>query len=168
MRLGGAARSAEGIIDAISRVLGIISIVFLLAMMLLTVSDVVLRKFFNSPIFGSVELIEIMMVITGFLGLAWCALKGGHIKVDLIVESMPRRWQGIIDSFIYILSFGICIILAWRSISESNFIREMNNTTPSLDIPLFPFYYVLTAGFTMLSLTILVLLVKSVKKALKK
>ena len=168
MKIGEAARSAEGIIDSISRVMGIISIVFLLAMMLLTVSDVFLRKFFNSPILGSVELVEIMMVITGFFGMAWCAMRGGHIKVDLIVGSMPRRLQGIIDGCIFILSFGICAILAWRSVLESKFIREMNNTTPSLDIPLFPFYYVLTVGFSALCLAILVLIIKSIRKAGKR
>lgn len=168
MKIVEAARSTERIIDSISRVMGIISIVFLLAMMLLTVSDVFLRKFFNSPIFGSVELVEIMMVITGFFGMAWCAMRGGHIKVDLIVGSMPRRLQGIIDGCIFILSFGICVILAWRSVLESKSIREINSTTPSLEMPLFPFYYVLTVGFSVLCLAILVLLVKSFRKVAKR
>lgn len=168
MRASKATNSAEKLITIISQAMGIISVVFLIAMMVLTVFDVLARKLFNSPIPGSVELIELMMIVTGFFALAWCASSGAHITVDLIVERMPRTLRNYVDGFIYLLSLGICIILARQSVQESHFVRDLHSITPTLKIPLFPFFYLLTIGFSALALVIFVVMVKSFKKAIHK
>ena len=161
------ARLMEKYIFQLSKAMGVIAIGFLIAMMLLTVADVLLRKLFNSPILGSVELVEVMMIFTGFLGLAWCAFNDSHIKVDLIVGSFPPRVQNIIDSITYLLTIVICAILSWRSIIESFAVHESNAFTPTLKIPLYPFYIVVGIGFGVLLLAVIVLFIKSLNKAIK-
>ena len=98
----------------------------LVAMMLLTVSDVFLRYAFRRPIFGSTEITEIMIVMLGFLGLAWCAVKGGHLKVDLLMSRFSPRLQAIFDSFTYFAGLVICIIIAWRSLLESIAVKKLD------------------------------------------
>jgi len=154
-------------INSISRGMGFIAICILVAMMILTVLDVFLRRVFNSPIPFSLELVEFMMVVTGFLGLAWCAMSGAHIRVDLIVSRMPARAQGIIDSLCYLAGFGISAIIAWRSVMESLAIRKLHTESTVLGIPIFPFYWVVAAGFAALALSILILLARSLKEAAK-
>jgi TRAP-type C4-dicarboxylate transport system permease small subunit len=161
-------RSAEGKIYSLSRFLGIIAIVILVAMMLFTVLNVVLRAFFNRPIPGDVELIEIAMVCTGFLGLAWCAVKERHIRVDLLVQFFPKRAQGIIDTIGYIGALGACVIIAWQSINEGLANREMETATASLNIPIFPFYWVTAAGYSLLCFALLVLIVRAIRKGVTK
>ena len=168
MRVLRTANSAEKLITKISQAMGIISVVFLMAMMVLTVSDVLARKFFNSPIPGSVELIELMMIITGFFALAWCAVSKAHITVDVFVERMPHTLRNFVNGFIYLLSMGICIILAVQSIQESKVVRDIHSITPTLKIPLFPFFYILTIGFSVFALVIMVFMVRSFKKAMIK
>jgi TRAP-type C4-dicarboxylate transport system permease small subunit len=163
-----AAQSAEDKIEIVSRILGIIAIGVLVAMMLFTVLNVVLRAFFNRPIPGDVELIEISMVCTSFLGVAWCAMKEKHIRVDLLVSFLPKRAQGIIDSFCYLLALGATIIIAWQSIQEGFANREIDRLSASLGIPIFPFYWVTALGYGVLSLAILVLIVRSLIKAVNK
>lgn len=155
------------VIHSISRGLGLIAICVLVVMMILTVLDVFLRRVFNSPIPFSIELIEFMMVFTGFLGLAWCAKSDSHIRVDLIVSKMPTRAQGIIDSLCYLAGFGICGIIAWRSVMESLAIQELHTESSVLGIPIFPFYLVVAAGYAALSLSILISLARSLKEAVK-
>ena len=155
------------IIHSISRGMGLIAICILVAMMILTVLDVFLRRVFNSPIPFSIELVEFMMVFTGFLGLAWCAMSESHIRVDLIVSRMPTRAQGIIDSLCYLAGFGICGIIAWRSVMESLAIRKLHTESSVLGIPIFPFYLVVAAGFAALALAILISLARSLKEAVK-
>jgi TRAP-type C4-dicarboxylate transport system permease small subunit len=162
------ARSAENKIHGMSRFLGIIAIVILVAMMLFTVANVVLRAFFNRPIAGDVELIEVAMVCTGFLGLAWCAVKEKHIRVDLLVQFFPKRAKGIIDSIGYIGALGASIIIAWQSIKEGLANKEIERATASLDIPVFPFYWVTAIGYGLLCLALLVLIVRSVRKGVGK
>lgn len=168
MQLMKWAQFSERKIDALCRVMSIIAISILLAMMLLTVLDVVLRAFFNRPIIGTVELIEIAMICVGYLGLAWCAMKGMHIKVDLVVSFMPKKAQAVIDSFCYFLCLGTCLFIARQTYLEGIAIRDMKAITPNLQVPLFPFYWVISFGYVVLTMAILILFTKSLKEALKK
>jgi TRAP-type C4-dicarboxylate transport system permease small subunit len=158
----------ERTINSICRGMGLVAICVLVAMMILTVLDVFLRRVFNSPIPFSLELVEFMMVLTGFLGLAWCALSGSHIRVDLIMSIMPKRAQGIIDSLCYLAGLGISGIIAWRSVMESLAIKQLHTHSTVLGIPIFPFHLVVAAGFAALTLSILILLVRSIKEAVKR
>ena len=168
MRLLQISQFAENKINLLSRLTGIFAICVLVAMMLLTVLNVVMRAFFNSPIPGDVELIEVGMVCVGFLGLAWCATKGMHISVDLVVTFLPKRSQAVIDSFGYLIGLGISILLAWRGFMEGVANREMNNLSSTLGFPLFPFYWITALGYGVFCLAILVLLVRSLSEAIKK
>lgn len=159
------ATSVEKIINGLSRFTGIVAIGILMAMMLFTVLDVFLRAFFNSPLPGDVEIIEVAMVCTGFLGLAWCATQKMHIKVDLLVSFLPKRLQGIIDSFGYLICLSIYALLAWQGIQEGIANRQMNSLSSTLHFPIFPFYWVMAFGVGVLCLAVLVLLFNSIKKA---
>lgn len=148
--------------------MGIIAIGTLVAMMLFTVANVVLRAFFNRPIPGDAELIEIAMVCTGFLGVAWCAIKGKHIRVDLLVSFFPKRAQCIIDVLGYLAVLGASTIIAWRSVVEGLANRQMHRLSPSLEIPIFPFYWVTSLGYAVLCLAILVLIARSIRDIVEK
>ena len=148
--------------------MGIIAIGTLVAMMLFTVANVVLRAFFNRPIPGDAELIEIGMVCTGFLGVAWCALKEKHIRVDLLVSFLPKRAQYIIDVLGYLAVLGASIVIAWQSIVEGLANRQMHRLSPSLEIPIFPFYWVTSLGYAVLCLALLVLIARSISAMVKK
>ena len=167
MQINKVARFAETKIYALSRIMGIIAIAVLVAMMLFTVLDIFLRAFFNHPIPGDVEIIERSMVCVGFFGLAWCALRGMHIKVDLVVGFMPKRMQGLIDSFNYLIGLFLCIFIAWFSFLEGIANMKMKSVTSILKVPLFPFYWLVTLGYGVLFLAILVLLARSLTEATK-
>jgi TRAP-type C4-dicarboxylate transport system permease small subunit len=167
MQIKKMARFAERNVYALSRTMGIIAITVLVAMMLFTVLDIFLRAFFNHPIPGDVEVIERSMVCVGFFGLAWCALRGMHIKVDLVVGFLPKRVQGIIDTFNYLLGLFLCIFIVWFSFLESIANLKMKTVTSILRVPLFPFYWFVTVGYGVLGLAILVLMTRSLKEAAK-
>ena len=167
MHIKKTARFTENKIYALSRVMGIIAIAVLVAMMLFTVLDIFLRAFFNNPIPGDVEIIERSMVCVGFFGLAWCAMRGMHIKVDLVVGFLPKRVQSIFDIFNHMIALFVCIFFVWFSFLEGIANRELNAVTAILKLPLFPFYWIATFGYAGLCLAILVLLVRSLKEAIK-
>lgn len=158
----------ESKINFLSRLTGIIAICVLVAMMLFTVLNVIMRAIFNNPIPGDVELIEVGMVCVGFLGLAWCALRGMHISVDLVVSFLPKRVQALFDCFGYLVGLGICTLLAWRSFAEGIGVRELNTLSSTLSFPMFPFYVITALGYGVFCLAIVVLLVRSLSEAMKK
>ena len=155
-------------IELLSRLMGIIAICVLVVMMLFTVLNVIMRAFFNDPIPGDVELIEVGMVCVGFLGLAWCALRGMHVRVDLVVSFLPKRLQHIVDIFGHLLGLVISFLLGWQSIWEGVGNKAMHNLSSTLGFPIYPFYWVVSVGYGVLCLSILVLLAKSIAELLKK
>jgi TRAP-type transport system small permease protein len=159
---------AVTVINQASLIAGVMGIVFMVAMMLLTVGDVFLRFVFNRPILGSVEITEYLMVGTGFLGIAWCAVKGGHVGVDLIVSHFPPRVQAMIDSVTCLLSLGVVPLVAWQNFLQAGYVKAENVQSDLLDIPAYPFYIIVGISYALLSLVLVNALVQSVTKAVKR
>lgn len=152
------------IIYALSRLSGYLATGVLGLMMLLTVADVFLRYFFNSPITGTTEITEFLLVIVVFPALAWCGISGMHVRVDLLVDLFPARVQRIFDIFTGTASLFIFIIITWQSFLEAQFI---DTTTSLLLIPVFPFYWVLTAGFALFCLVMAAMLIENIIKEIR-
>ena len=140
----------------------------LVCMMMFTVTDVCLRYFFNNPITGSNQTTEFMMVIVGFLGLAWCALKGMHIKVHVIVGRFSERTQAIFDTVSNIVVLGVCALIASQIWKETLVVRAMGKASDLTDIPYYPFYFIAGFGYFLLFLVMISLLVQSINRAWKR
>jgi TRAP-type C4-dicarboxylate transport system permease small subunit len=137
-------------------------------MMMLTVVDVILRYIFDRPIMGSMELTEYLMVCVGTLGLAWCALQGAHIKVELIVSKFPPRLQKVMDSFNYILLIGISGLIASQTFMRALTARRLHIASSMLDVPQYPFVLVTTFSYLLLFLTSIVLMIHAVSSLISK
>jgi TRAP-type C4-dicarboxylate transport system permease small subunit len=141
--------------------------VVLVAMMLLTVTDVLLRYLFSRPIIGSTEVTEYMMVCLA-LGMAWCVLTGRSIKMDLIVGRFPFRAQGVIDSITDAIGLVVMIFLTWQNFRETITAQRTQLTSPILMIPGYPAKGILAIAFAWLCLAVVVSLIKNIIKAVKK
>ncbi len=132
--------------------------VFVLAvMMLLTVTDVVLRYFFSRPIVGSQEITVLLMVCVVFFGLGWCTLNKNHISVDIIERILTRKGSIFLDSVNYILVMAVSLFIIKNSYCQAMYIRQLNRTTKQLFIPEYPFIFVVVFGYIMLFLATIIL-----------
>ena len=154
--------STERIFKRIVTVAGMGSTALLGIMMLLTVVDVVLRYVFDRPLMGSMELTEYLMVCVGTLGLAWCALEGAHIKVEIIVSRFPQRLQKFVDSFNYVLLIGVSGVIASQTFVRAGTVRRLHVASAMLDVPQHPFVLVTTFSYLLLFLTAIMLLVHAI------
>ena len=155
------------IITAINRVMNFTAAGVLAVMMLLTVSDVFLRYAFNEPIIGTTELTELMMICVAFLGLGWCAIKRAHLKVDLIVARLSPRTQAIADSITLFASLCLCVFFTWRCFLESVTSIQLGVTSSLLQVPDYPFYFILTLGFALLCVVMVTNVIENIAKAVK-
>lgn len=167
MRLYEAATLAEKTIGQISRIFGVVAVGTLIAMMMLTVADVTLRYVFNRPIPASLEFTEYLMIGVVFLALAWCALKGMHVKVDILVSRFSPRARAVFSGINSLVVLGVCVLLASQSYSESTVARLFHSASDVTDIPWYPFFLVVTFGFVLLFLTMLISFAKDVTKVIK-
>ena len=140
----------------------------LVSIMVLTGADVTLRYLFNSPITGSYELTEVLMVVIVAFGLAYCASEKGHVRVDLVVSRLPRRAQAVMNFIASLAFLSIFVIITWQSIYREQAMIEATVTTYVLFIPLFPFAFVVTVGSAILCLVLLAQTIEYLDQVVKK
>jgi TRAP-type C4-dicarboxylate transport system permease small subunit len=139
----------------IIHVLLIIGISALAVMMFLMAADVVLRYFFNSPLPGAYELFEYMMAIVVSFGIVYCAQRGGHVTVDLVVDRFPKKVQAVIGSITSFFSLGLFMLITWQNLW---YIKEQFGsklTSAVLLIPVYPFIAVVAIGFGVFCIVLL-------------
>lgn len=90
----------------------------LIVMMVLTLCEIFMRYFFNSPIFGVTEIIQTMLGISVFSGMFAVTLERGHVSVSLferfINRIKPNLYDRIFDIFTLIGTVLVTAILGWR------------------------------------------------------
>jgi len=134
-------------------------------MMLLTVADVSGRYFFNSPITGATEISRLMMVLIVFPALGWAALGRTHVKVDILVSRLPQKVQAIVNAVTLLIALGTYSLITWRSFLEA---AVVNRKTSLLALPFTPFYWLMSVGFAIFCLAIVVLIIENMVKVVKK
>ena len=145
--------------------MGYVASCFLIFLMLLTVVDVFLRYFFNSPLTGTTEISQLMMIIIVFPALGWAAVDRAHIRVDLLVNQLPNRPKALFSSITLLIALGIYVIIAWRSFLES---AVVNRQTSLINLPFAPFYWLMSVSLAVFCLAILALIIEDIGKAVKR
>lgn len=133
----------------ISQVLAAIAAASLAVMMFLTVADVIGTYFFLRPIEGTNELVGMMLVITSALGLGWCELIKGNIRITLIWDRLSRRGRSMMDTFDYLMCTFCAFIIAWRgSILLYEYLnKQLGSKSAIMGVLLWPFILVMVIGF---------------------
>lgn len=126
-----------------------IACVALLALMVMTFCDVVLRSSFDAPIEAATELTRILVAVMVFSVMPHVSITGGHIAVDLLdglyaSARALRLRDGLIQVFCAFLLFWP-IERVWVLTERT---RDYGDVTQTLAIPQY-----LTMGFIGLGLT---------------
>lgn len=142
-------------LDRFSKLLNSVGAAALAAMMLLTTVDVVLRYIFSTPITGSLEITEFLLLITVASGIAYTGIKKAHVTVDVAVERLAQGARSIMESTTNLLSLAIFGMLTWRVFQYAQNLRDGNFESPSLFWPVAPFAYFLAFGAMVFCLVLL-------------
>jgi TRAP-type C4-dicarboxylate transport system permease small subunit len=164
-----ASRTEAGIHSA-DKVAAVVASVALVAMMLLTVADVVGRYCFNRPIRGVWEIVGLTMVLAGTWGWGYCQMQKGHVRVDIILGRFPRKIQTIIQIVAYLIGFVVFSLMSWRAflLAADYLTRGRAGVTDILEIPYYPIWLALVIGAGLLALTALIDLLRSLSEVKRK
>ncbi|MBW1801647.1 MAG: TRAP transporter large permease subunit [Deltaproteobacteria bacterium] len=154
-------------INSASFFINSVGVGFLAVMMFLTATDVILRYVFNRPITGSLELTELMMAIVVSFALAYAAVKNEHVNIDLITSRLPPKPQAALNTITSCLCFGVFALIAWRTVLYAEHQRLGNFETMSLQIPVYPFVYVVAFGCAVLCLVFLCNILENVTRLIE-
>jgi TRAP-type C4-dicarboxylate transport system permease small subunit len=129
-------RLAEGLLGGIAAVL-------LMAMMLITVVDVIGRYALQRPVPGAYELIELSLAIVIFMALPLVALKDENISVTLLIERLTRRTRQIHAGLMALTCAGVLAVVAWRLYAHAAQLASYGDVTMFLRLPRGPIGYVM-------------------------
>jgi TRAP-type C4-dicarboxylate transport system permease small subunit len=154
----------DRVIASISRVMSGIAATAVILMMLLITVDVLLRYFLNRPIKGAHELIEFMMILAVFLGVAYVQYRKVNISISLLLDRLPQKAQAIISSLTYILSLGIICVITWTAFTYFRRLWDRGQCTTVLNVPIAPLEFILAGSLLMLCIVLTLDFLHSISK----
>lgn len=133
----------------LSRVVNAIGMVMMTVMMVFVTLDVTLRKLVSMPILGSIEITQFMLAICVSFGLAQCTIDKAHVIIDLFVSRLTTRARARLGIVTGMLAFLSCLMVTWQLFNYIFIIKEVNNVSSVLKIPMWPFVALVTFGFVL-------------------
>jgi TRAP-type C4-dicarboxylate transport system permease small subunit len=152
-------------IDTAADLLNRMAAGILFAMMLLTMTDVVLRKVFNQGLLGALELTEFMMAVLIFFALAWTARLDRNVKMELVMKRFSRQTQPWIAMVTGTISCLLCLLIASAMFFYAYAMRASGEVSMDLWIPKYPFVYIMAAGCVVLALVHLMKALEAFREA---
>ena len=113
----------------------ILLMTFLSGMVLLTFTDVIGRRLFNTPVFGAHDITEHLMAVIVFSGLPLLTANRAHLSIDLfdrwLLQPQWRIWHyfvnGLIAAVLALIAYEFAV-----SVQEADDMREVSQ---ALGIP---------------------------------
>jgi TRAP-type C4-dicarboxylate transport system permease small subunit len=140
-------------IGGLTRGLNALSAVAVMAMMLLTCADIVLRLM-RRPITGTYELMGFLAALFVSFALAQTSVDKGHIAVDFLVQRFSRRVQEGIEAVNSLVCIGLFGLVARQCVVYGAELRASGEVSMTLQLPLYPVVYGIGAGCAVLCLAL--------------
>jgi len=121
--------------------LGVAASAILLAMMFLTVVDVVARYVFSRPVRGAFEVTELMLLVLIFAGLPLVSFSDEHAVMDFVDRLLGSRGQRGIARLVQVVNAAFMFLLTWLVWRKADRIWAYGDTTDVLRIAYGPFVY---------------------------
>lgn len=139
----------------------------IVAMMLLTCADVVLR-YFRRPIPGTYELVCFFGAVAVSFAMAHTSIEKGHVSVSFVVSLFPSRVQGLIECLTSCFGLFLFGFIGWQSVMYAHDLHTSREVSLTLELPFYPFVYGIGFSAGIVCLTLLSDLIKNAMKILEK
>ncbi len=108
-----------------------------LAMVAVTVADVVGRRF-DRPLPGAIEIIELLMGLLVFGALPGVTAERGHVTVGLFDGALGAAARRVRDRLVALLSAAVLAVIAWRLVAKTVELAGFGDRSTYLGVPLAP------------------------------
>lgn len=153
---GGALGAVDRFVHRIEKFAALVSGLGIFALMLLGVAHVLGRKFFDLPVFGYIDIVEIMMAFLVFLAIAYTERLGGHIRMELFVSFLRGRWLALFEIAGVVLGLaisGIILVYSWDHAMRALYLGD---SSIDAQLPLWPSKLMVPIALGMLFIRLLV------------
>lgn len=120
-----------------ARLLTIAGALALAVMLLWTMVDIGARLAFNRPLHGTLDLVEVTLVLVAFLALPECFRRDEQIKVDLFDTMVSRRALAAMRLAGELATLAFLVLLAASLIQPLADAYRFGDQKPDLPVPIF-------------------------------
>ena len=124
------------------RALAVVSGASLMAMVLVTTADVILRKF-NLSMTGAYDLVKIAAAVTVAAALPYTTAIKGHVAIEYFFHKLGRRGRAAVVALMRLGGMTLFSLLAWGCVDYGNSLRLKGEVSTTLQLPIFWVPYVL-------------------------
>jgi len=152
-------------LEGAGRAFNILACIAVIAMMLLSTADVVMRLF-GKPIPGTYELVGFLGTIVVSFALVFTSMEKGHIAVEILVEKLPQRAQLSIEAVCNLIGALLFGVIAYQAVLYALDMKQSGEVSLTLQMPPYPFIFGIAAGCALLCLLLVADFIKSVQRTI--
>ncbi len=130
----------SGFTFKLSKWINVFGGIVLTVMMLITVTDVILRSF-GKPIVGTYELVGLSGALVLGFSIPFTSWVRGHIYVDIFVQRFPQKGKMVFHVATRCLAIGLFSMTGWNLIKMATDLLKSGEVSPTLQVPFYPVVY---------------------------
>jgi TRAP-type C4-dicarboxylate transport system permease small subunit len=128
------------VLKVVTKILNAIGGAALTFMMLLTVTDVIMRAA-GHPLVGTFEVVALSLALVIGFTIPKVSFDRGHIRVDLVIEVVSKRTRDLMNTFTRLVCLALFIIISVNLFSVAAELHASGEVSPTIQLPAYPFAY---------------------------
>lgn len=156
----------EGVNHEVNRKLSLyISGGGIIVAMALLIVDASMRTFFSRPIWGMLDVIEIILVWLVFAAFAWALITGTHVRMSLVKDRLPSRLRSGCEIFSNLMGIGFFALFTYLAIPYfwTSFLVKETPMSP-IPSPVWLGKAVMPIGGIMMLIAFIIRLIRTLRK----
>lgn len=136
------------VVGKVSQILAGFAKILIGVMILIVVSDVVVRNLGLRPLSWGVSTSEYILLYATFLPMPWLVRTKGHVFVEFLRNILGRSGRAVLEKVIYLICVGLCLYLG--TIALESFISMLQSgdyETRSFDMPKWAVFLPMVVAF---------------------
>ncbi len=156
-------------LDRFGRLLENIALVIMLGgMILLAVSQIVLREVFNTGVFWADEAVKLMVLWLAMVGSIAASRDNRHIRIDVLSHVLPGVLVNVARIVVDLFAAAVCAVIAWQAWRYLQVEIEFASDFQVLgDTPAWIAHVIVPAAFALVSYRFVILAIKDVGKVVR-
>lgn len=126
--------------EKISRWMNVIAYLALTFIMLLTVTDVILRTV-RHPIIGTFEIVQLAGAVVIAFGIPLTSWSRGLIYVDFFINTFPGWAKNTMNILTRVIGIAIFIFIGYNLCGFASDLLKSGEVTPTKQLPFYPIVY---------------------------
>lgn len=132
----------------------VLSGIGIVTMIIVVCAEVILRKFFNSPITGAYDIVKCSSAITICGALPYTTAVRGHVAIEYFYLKLSKGKRLLVQAFVRLISIILFGFFSWFSIQQGISLKRSGEVLLTLQVPVFwiPWVIAFSCGIVILVL----------------